>query len=1175
MTSLTNHFTDFVNSTLSLPESPKPLSYNPNSIKDIKAADPGSGIPDGKGPEAGPFGGAQWSLPLTLPPGRAGMQPQLSFSYNSGNKDGWLGEGFDLSVPSISVDTRFGTPVYNGQEVYFLNGSQLVADTQVGNDMYYRNRVETAFDRIVRKGTRPDNYYFTVTDKNGTQNIYGTADAVLQSYRSFQNNGYNGIFKWFLKQTIDMNGNTVTYTYDQDNQTSPFPYNQTYLKSIQYTGHGSNDPGAYTVSFFSDTSREDLIIETRGGFETVMKRRLTEVDVSLGDQLIRAYKLTYDYSDFHKSEITKITEVDSRGNPFYSYQFSYYRMPAQGDGFQLFGPAQKWGIASSQNITESQSSGGGGMASASVGFLAGLFSAGISGQSSNSKSWDNMTFLDITGNGLPDEVFVSNGGLYAMLNTGSGFSAPVQIPTPGGISYLGSSSDNGSTLSGNAAVGIPGFASANASASITTSSTMSNTGFADINGLGFVDFLPQLGGSTYWQNLGGTSGFTARQLTSSGQSFNAGNAAGIDSTTLAAIQANNYLTDPVRRWVAYHKGSVTLSGSISKLDDGSGANDGERVDIFNANSNLLSNVVHIGSNPITYSIPLTVARGDRLYFKVSPVESINNASVSWDPQILYATIYAFDSMGDSQYLPNQQGGGQPTPYPYYPGKTVSVQLDQNHRPFIGVSASVEITGAQSGVGSVSETYGVLIQHVIRVDSSTADTYFSRGNGSNPSSLTTVDSLEGTTTQVIGSDPNLTLQISSVSSSSAGEVVTITDTAGGELHGYVLTDNFATLPARIPRSTFESLILPALSSGDQATLSSNYTLDSASQQYVLNTTLTGATAQQIGYLLWEGGYHSYDQESLAIRLYSDTQFSVTPFTGAPSTPEQGVADPTVENATKLTKSSYIAVDDFDAIGNTVEHRLFIHAFDADQDFNTNDFIHSGDSNANPPLAASSTQQNPDAFSGGIFNWGYGEWNDNYQWDETKLVPQQPSGSSTSVTLYFRGMAPDANPDPSLGLSGQAIWKGTETILYESQFGTTQKQRKYFVAYFSDDRTTPSAVGGDAASKLPSGNQTVNFDNLSWISQSQSSTTSVSVGAGIGGFGANITSTSGSSIEYEGLMDVTGSRYPSEVVLQPGSSTLTALLNTGSGFSGTRVFEGAYPYLRYNDTQNLGNWAQRRY
>ncbi|HEQ72375.1 MAG TPA: hypothetical protein ENN69_07790, partial [Spirochaetia bacterium] len=44
ISSYTTHFTDIINSTLTLPESPTPLHFNPTSIKDIKAADPGSGI---------------------------------------------------------------------------------------------------------------------------------------------------------------------------------------------------------------------------------------------------------------------------------------------------------------------------------------------------------------------------------------------------------------------------------------------------------------------------------------------------------------------------------------------------------------------------------------------------------------------------------------------------------------------------------------------------------------------------------------------------------------------------------------------------------------------------------------------------------------------------------------------------------------------------------------------------------------------------------------------------------------------------------------------------------------------------------------------------------------------------------------------------------------------------
>ena len=40
ITSLTNHFTDMITSTLTLPESPGPINFDPNSIKELEAADP-------------------------------------------------------------------------------------------------------------------------------------------------------------------------------------------------------------------------------------------------------------------------------------------------------------------------------------------------------------------------------------------------------------------------------------------------------------------------------------------------------------------------------------------------------------------------------------------------------------------------------------------------------------------------------------------------------------------------------------------------------------------------------------------------------------------------------------------------------------------------------------------------------------------------------------------------------------------------------------------------------------------------------------------------------------------------------------------------------------------------------------------------------------------------------
>jgi len=42
--SLSDHFTDMINGTIAVPDHPETLSYNPNSIKDIKNADPAAGI---------------------------------------------------------------------------------------------------------------------------------------------------------------------------------------------------------------------------------------------------------------------------------------------------------------------------------------------------------------------------------------------------------------------------------------------------------------------------------------------------------------------------------------------------------------------------------------------------------------------------------------------------------------------------------------------------------------------------------------------------------------------------------------------------------------------------------------------------------------------------------------------------------------------------------------------------------------------------------------------------------------------------------------------------------------------------------------------------------------------------------------------------------------------------
>ena len=89
--SLSSHFTDMINATLTLPESASPVDVNLNSIKNLEAAKPDGHLIKFNSPKASNMGDASFSFELAVPAGRRGMEPAISVSYSSAGGNGIMG----------------------------------------------------------------------------------------------------------------------------------------------------------------------------------------------------------------------------------------------------------------------------------------------------------------------------------------------------------------------------------------------------------------------------------------------------------------------------------------------------------------------------------------------------------------------------------------------------------------------------------------------------------------------------------------------------------------------------------------------------------------------------------------------------------------------------------------------------------------------------------------------------------------------------------------------------------------------------------------------------------------------------------------------------------------------------------------------------------------------------
>lgn len=340
---------------LSMPNIEMPASEVsiPNTLNAPEGTDPMTGLSLVQPPTANNRGTADIYYPIEIPAGRQGMQPNLALSYNSGSGNGFLGVGWDMGIPTISFDTRWGVPRYDNSwesDIYTYGGSQLVTFNNTTNEYrklpfqgpvshntprltgdvrFYQRHNDYSSDSIVRHGDTPSDYWWSVTDPNGVTHYYGAyaaAEAVNNNCVLRADTGSNNttgpIAQWALAESVDPFGNSVKYFYSID-----YDYGvaddknhgrQIYLDSIRYTDHNTNngiEQGIYTIAF-TWKDREDVIIAANRGFKEVTAKVLCLIEVKCQNEVVWRYMMFTENSrnSMYKTRISDIVKIDSISN---------------------------------------------------------------------------------------------------------------------------------------------------------------------------------------------------------------------------------------------------------------------------------------------------------------------------------------------------------------------------------------------------------------------------------------------------------------------------------------------------------------------------------------------------------------------------------------------------------------------------------------------------------------------------------------------------------------------------------------------------------------------------------------------------------------------------------------------------------------------------------------------
>ena len=224
-------------------------------------------------------GSFQTEIPIVIPPGRNGMNPQLRISYgsNSGTLGSYVGFGWSIDVPYIERINRSGVEKIYTENNFFssMSGELSVASLGATTSTFLPRVDDGSFGKY-----ELTNNIWTVYDRNGTRYSFGLTSQSRQGDATTTSH----VFRWMVDTIQDANGNFIKYEYEKDG-------GQIYPKYIKYTGYGT-DSGLYKVEFLKENLATSTI-SYKTSFPVTTSFRINKINIYVGSTLSRAYDFTY------------------------------------------------------------------------------------------------------------------------------------------------------------------------------------------------------------------------------------------------------------------------------------------------------------------------------------------------------------------------------------------------------------------------------------------------------------------------------------------------------------------------------------------------------------------------------------------------------------------------------------------------------------------------------------------------------------------------------------------------------------------------------------------------------------------------------------------------------------------------------------------------------------------